>query len=628
MTINSATRKAGPFLGDGATTGFPFAFKVFAKGDVQVTLTNTSGVESTLVLDSDYSVAINADQTVSPGGSITYPKAGSPMAAGYKLTVTGALQNLQPTSLPNNGPWYPKTVEDAFDRAVILIQQLGEKVGRAVQFPISDLVPPSVVLPSAPGRANNALGFDANGNPIALPLTIGSVTSPVVANLVLLRAVVKGSAVSVFATGYYTAGDGGGGPYYYDPTDTTSVDNGGTIIVATDGGRWKLQLQGATPTVSQFGAKGIGAAFDDTSAFSAAAASVGANGQVRVPKGTWNLTSNPTPAVTWIVEAGATFVGSGALCVPLNYPSTGRVVKLGAGGTYGHATKIGAQSAWLEAIRVNTEANADLVVLSSIGQGGILGGSQTIDFATPGSMGCIGVIGFGINNNTDQTKIQTAYAGYFEARRFINGANNAGSAQGVEIDIANFGSLVTQTPLSPNNTGISEGFRIASGAGAAGAVKASAAMTIINNGANFDKGIIFQSTALDTTSGEGKAIELFKAHGIVWYSSGGSVVARMRSDAQNAALGIVFTDSNVLLQTMAGANLFSFDTSGNFGLIGAGAVIKNGGLQVIGARQTGWGVASNGSKAAFNGSTATLAQTSAALAQLIADLTTHGLIGA
>lgn len=44
-----------------------------------------------------------------------------------------------------------------------------------------------------------------------------------------------------YLTGAGTKGDGlGGGFYYYDATDTTSADNGSTIIVAADGGRWKL----------------------------------------------------------------------------------------------------------------------------------------------------------------------------------------------------------------------------------------------------------------------------------------------------------------------------------------------------------------------------------------------------
>lgn len=165
MTINSATRKAGPFLGDGVTTVFPFTFKVFTKNDVQVTLTSSSGAETQLALDSNYTVAVNGDQTVSPGGTVTYP---ATLATGYKLTITGALPNLQPTSLPNNGPFYPKTIEDAEDRAIILIQQLQEKVDRSIKVNVSDT--PLAPLPTAGSRANSVLGFDAIGGVTTLPL--------------------------------------------------------------------------------------------------------------------------------------------------------------------------------------------------------------------------------------------------------------------------------------------------------------------------------------------------------------------------------------------------------------------------------------------------------------------------
>jgi hypothetical protein len=50
------------------------------------------------------------------------------------------------------------------------------------------------------------------------------------------------SATNSFAEtlGYYVPGDQGGGSYRLDPTDTTSLSNGGTVIVANDGARWKL----------------------------------------------------------------------------------------------------------------------------------------------------------------------------------------------------------------------------------------------------------------------------------------------------------------------------------------------------------------------------------------------------
>jgi parallel beta-helix repeat protein len=90
----------------------------------------------------------------------------------------------------------------------------------------------------------------------------------VVDSIALLRAVNHAFYARVFVTGYYAPHDGGGGPYQYDPDDTTSADNGGTIIVATDGARWKLSAYGAI-SLKQFGAKIDGTTDDSTAVASA-----------------------------------------------------------------------------------------------------------------------------------------------------------------------------------------------------------------------------------------------------------------------------------------------------------------------------------------------------------------------
>lgn len=91
----------------------------------------------------------------------------------------------------------------------------------------------------------------------------------VVDSIAGLRLLLKTSpSINAFVTGYYAAFDGGGGPYRYDSTDTTTADNGGTVIVAADGGRWKL-IHDKIITVKQFGAKGDGSN-DDTAAITAA----------------------------------------------------------------------------------------------------------------------------------------------------------------------------------------------------------------------------------------------------------------------------------------------------------------------------------------------------------------------
>ena len=92
----------------------------------------------------------------------------------------------------------------------------------------------------------------------------------VVSSIAALRTLLKTSpSKNAFAAGYYASGDGGGGQYRLDEADVVSADNGGTIIVATDGGRWKLTQVGKV-TFRQFGAKGDGV--DDTAALLAGVA--------------------------------------------------------------------------------------------------------------------------------------------------------------------------------------------------------------------------------------------------------------------------------------------------------------------------------------------------------------------
>lgn len=280
---------------------------------------------------------------------------------------------------------------------------------------------------------------------------------------------------------------------------------------------------------------------------------------------------------------------------------------------------------WLETLRQFTTRNSQVAASSTIGQIAITGASRSSDSLDAGSMGCIGGNFWAYNNNTAQ--VQSAYAGYFEARRVINGAANAGTTHGIEIDIVNLGSYVEQVPHAPNNSGITEGLRIASGGEQAGATAASSAISVINNGGFFDKGLVFHNTAFNNTGAEGQAIALGIGHALVWYNNTANPVARIRSDATTAGVGIVFSNGSINFQTIAGANVMTLSTAGVLTLTGAGSIV-NAGQQVIGIRSFGWGAATSGSKVALNGASATLAQTSAAVAQLIIDLTAHGLIGA
>ena len=174
MTISSTTRIAGPFVGNGTATVFPFTFKVFAAADLDVVRLNTStGVETTLVLNSDYSVTLNGDQNSNPGGNVTL-LAGA-LATGYTLVITSDIANLQPTDLTNQGGFYPEVITDALDRATIQIQQISDIGDRTLKIPITD-GSLNMELPTAAQRANSFLSFDANGLPSVV--TAGSSGAP------------------------------------------------------------------------------------------------------------------------------------------------------------------------------------------------------------------------------------------------------------------------------------------------------------------------------------------------------------------------------------------------------------------------------------------------------------------
>lgn len=172
MTISSEVRKAGPYTGNGVTVDFPFIFKVFASTDISVTLaTLSTGAE--VLLTSGYTVTLNADQNANPGGSVHYNPSSVPLPATQTLTIGSVVTNTQGTHIVNGGAFLPSNLEDMSDRGVILIQQLLEKVGRAIKFAFSDAAAP-VDLPPASQRASKVLGFDAIGNVALMVLQAGT----------------------------------------------------------------------------------------------------------------------------------------------------------------------------------------------------------------------------------------------------------------------------------------------------------------------------------------------------------------------------------------------------------------------------------------------------------------------
>ena len=121
MTISSTNRKAGPYTGNGISTVFPFAFKVFTPDDLRVTSADALGVVTPLAADVDFIPTLNANQDANPGGSIALT---APLAVNHTLEITSDISPTQLIDLTNQGGFYPQVISKALDKLTILIQQL------------------------------------------------------------------------------------------------------------------------------------------------------------------------------------------------------------------------------------------------------------------------------------------------------------------------------------------------------------------------------------------------------------------------------------------------------------------------------------------------------------------------
>jgi hypothetical protein len=156
--IPAGSRRSPVYTGTGLVSDYDFEFKVFSSGDIAVTQATDLGVESTLVLGSDYTVTLNPNQDLTPGGTITLT---APLPEDYDLVILGDTDYSQTTQLPNGGSYNATIVERAFDRLVIMIQQLLEQINRTLRLSATTPSDVSTELPTP--EALSVIGWDATG---------------------------------------------------------------------------------------------------------------------------------------------------------------------------------------------------------------------------------------------------------------------------------------------------------------------------------------------------------------------------------------------------------------------------------------------------------------------------------
>lgn len=139
MTVENISRRAGPFIGDGTVTAFPFEFKVFNETQIAVHVADGDNPETVLTLNEDYTVALNEDQNQKPGGTVTLLV---PLGNEKRLAIISVVAATQTMRSTNYDRFYPEAYNDAFDKATILIQQLLEQVSRALITDPTDTITP------------------------------------------------------------------------------------------------------------------------------------------------------------------------------------------------------------------------------------------------------------------------------------------------------------------------------------------------------------------------------------------------------------------------------------------------------------------------------------------------------
>lgn len=126
MTLETTVSKA-VYTGNGATTEFPFSFKVWDEDQILVSVTDAQGYVQEV---GEYRV------TISPGGgTVSYLHDGAPLPSGWKLALTRDMPFTQEDDYITGTRFDPEVIETALDKATAERQQLREQLQRAVILP-------------------------------------------------------------------------------------------------------------------------------------------------------------------------------------------------------------------------------------------------------------------------------------------------------------------------------------------------------------------------------------------------------------------------------------------------------------------------------------------------------------
>ncbi|MBI4031371.1 MAG: hypothetical protein HY370_06805 [Proteobacteria bacterium] len=142
------------YLADGAQTVFEYPFPIFASGDISVYF---DGAEQ-------FSGFTVAGAGVTEGGTVTFDAA---PAAGIIVMLERRMPLERLTDFIEGGDFSARAINNELDFLVAAIQQVGRDQASMLRY-TDDEEPASVVMPTKVQRVSKVLGFDGDGNPVAV----------------------------------------------------------------------------------------------------------------------------------------------------------------------------------------------------------------------------------------------------------------------------------------------------------------------------------------------------------------------------------------------------------------------------------------------------------------------------
>lgn len=157
------------YTGSAGVGPYAFPFEVLTNTDINVYKNDTL-----LTLTTNYTVTISPTLGT---GSITLVVAAT---GSDRITIVGARAVQRTTDFTTGGDFFANTLNDEMDSQTILTQQIAETAERSIKAPVTDPTSINMTLPKNTDRAGKYLGFDIDGNPVAIE---GTGETPAVQNM-------------------------------------------------------------------------------------------------------------------------------------------------------------------------------------------------------------------------------------------------------------------------------------------------------------------------------------------------------------------------------------------------------------------------------------------------------------